>query len=253
MDQIVEDPDEKAEKEAHDKMIKKCLDEAMDNKTVWYTNKAHAEEVKTLGGDNWNIEMDEHKKVKYKPTAIIVLKDSRNFYLIVQGNQWTDVPNNRPVYDSMKNHVIYKKKYQYMIPKNTYGFVKGSIEKDETDIQAAQRELKEETGLELPYSYFTDVEYFTTNKDPRTNPVFTISVPNDMRDKISKELKERNHRNEGEIFSHHWAPIRQLHHTLNSNSKAVRDRIMSKRVARGGKTRRSIRSKRRRTHKNYTK
>jgi len=277
MDQIVEDP---VKKEAEIKKIRRdfilknlenypsekqrfndLVKQATSGKTVWYSNELDAEIVELLGEGKWLIEKDEYDKIKYKRTAIIVIKDPDGYYLIVQGNTWSDVPNNRPVIDFkigdnkelIKIHKKRENQPQYMIPNNKYGFVKGSIEKNEDGLIAARRELHEETGLVLPYSSFRDVEYFSTNKDPRVNPVFTVNVTEKQRDAISTELTKRNNSDEGEIFSHHWAPITNLKYTLNSNSKTVRDRIMSKRVARGGKTRRSIRSKRRRTHKNYTK
>jgi len=240
-----------------DQRIQNLLTEAKSGRIVWYTNEADAKEVQTIGESTGDLNID----VTYKTTAINVLKN-KDRYLLVRGNKWTTKVNNRPVItfkigDNKELIRIHRKDSsgnpQYMIP-NLYGFVKGSIEKDEADVIAARRELHEETGLVLPYSSFREVEYFSKNKDPRANPVFTINVTDKQRDAITRELNERNDRDEGEIFGHNWVTFDEIENfKLNSNSRDVYDRMMSKRLARGGKTRRTIKNKRRRTHKTYTK
>lgn len=245
-----------------DDRIQNLLTEAKSGRIVWYTDIKDAEKVQSLGGDNWDIEKDENGKIKYNRTAIIVLKNNDR-YLLVRGNKWTTTVNNRPVItfkigDNKELIRIHRKDSsgnpQYMIP-NLYGFVKGSIEDLEDDVVAARRELHEETGLVLPYSSFREVEYFSKNNDPRANPVFTINITDKQRDAITRELNERNDRDEGEIFGHNWVTFYEIENfKLNSNSKDVYKRIISKRPVRGGKTRRSIKNKRRRTNKKtYTK
>lgn len=240
-----------------DDRIQNLLTEAKSGRIVWYTNEADANKVRSIGEPAGDLNID----VTYKRTAIIVLKNQGR-YLLVRGNKWTTKVNNRPVIafkigDNKELIRIHRKddngNPQYMIP-HLYGFVKGSIEKDEDDVIAARRELHEETGLVLPYSSFREVEYFSKNKDPRVNPVFTINITDKQRNAIIKELNERNDRDEGEIFDHVWVTFDEIENfKLNSNSTDVYNRIMSKMPVRGGKTRPSIRSKRRRTHKNYTK
>jgi 8-oxo-dGTP pyrophosphatase MutT (NUDIX family) len=252
MDQIVEDPDEKAKKEAQaarSLFIRESFEKAVKGEVVWYTNKEDAKAVEHIGKASGVLKDNPLYK---NSTAIIVLRDPDGFYLRVQGNEWTSQRTSRPVYNKKRKHVIHEGRLQYMKANDSYGFVKGSIEDGESDMQAAQRELKEETGLYLDPSYFTNVEFFTKKKDPRTNPVFTVNVTREQRDAISKELIYRNNKNKGEIFSHSWPPINEFNsENLNDNSKAVYNRIILNIPARGGKTRRSIRSKRRRTHKKY--
>jgi len=140
---------------------------------------------------------------------------------------------------------------KYIIP-NKYGFVKGSIEDDETDVGAARREMIEETGLDLPEASFVFKKYFTQKKDPRTNPVYKVNVTPEQRAFITQELNRRNTENVGEIFNHNWLSLDSFNNgDLNENSKIVFDKLKADSTMRtGGKTRRR---KARKTKRRYIK
>jgi ADP-ribose pyrophosphatase YjhB (NUDIX family) len=227
------------------------IDAVLRGDVVWYDNIDEVNHVVGKLGDKLKIEMKNNRPA-YKRTSIVIVKEGGN-YLRVLGNTWTTEKTNRPVMDAEgKQQEDRNRNLLYMTSNDRYGFVKGSIENKETDLAAARRELREETGLDLPDASFVFNKYFTMKKDPRTNPVYTATVTPEQRTVITTELNRRNIEDIGEIFGHEWVPLATFNNgKLNSNSKIVYDELIrDPRMQVGGRTRRR-KSKKRKTSKKY--
>lgn len=238
------------------------LTAAIAGRIVWHASVEDAATLATQAGPALTIVTDAAGRPKYKRTVIVVVTDGTD-YLRVLGNTWgkPPVPAGARI---VRNHpnpanpintdppkIDSKGRQNYMIP-NMNGFVKGSIEDGETDVAAAKRELVEETGLVLPEASFVFKKCFTQKKDPRTNPVYKVTVTAEQRQAITTELTRRNTENVGEIFDHAWVPLASFSVNLNENSATVYDELNRDPAMRaGGKTRRRRKSKKtkRRTRK----
>ena len=110
--------------------------------------------------------------------------------------------------------------------KGHWGFPKGHVEKGETEIQTAKREMKEETGLDIEFIFgFKDeVEYFYKTKERKLSKkkvVFFIGIPKSKEVKLSYEhdnykwvkyedaLKLLTFENEKKVLKRAWEFIRE--------------------------------------------
>jgi 8-oxo-dGTP pyrophosphatase MutT (NUDIX family) len=223
---------------------------------VWHDTQASADEMsQQVDGLT--------KDLRYKRTVIVIVTEGTN-YLRVLGNTNGKIrpipvgsrfirthPNPARPLNTDPIKIYSNGEQRYIVP-NKYGFVKGSIEDDETDVGAARREMIEETGLDLPEASFVFKKYFTQKKDPRTNPVYKVNVTPEQRAFITQELNRRNTENVGEIFNHNWLSLDSFNNgDLNENSKIVFDKLKADSTMRtGGKTRRR---KARKTKRRYIK
>ena len=230
---------------------RKNAQSALNNNVVWYnTLEDVTNMLETEDGKKLNVVKDSNNNPVCNRSSIVIVKEGDN-YLRVLGNTWTTEKTNRP---AIKKNGTQRKnkdnKLLYMTSSGLYGFVKGSIEDEETDMAAARREMREETGLDLPDASFVFNKYFTMNRDPRPNPLYTATVTPEQRTAITTELNKRNTEDKGEIFGHEWVPLATFNNVkLNSTSKIVYDELIrDPRMQVGGKTRR-LKSKKRKTYR----
>lgn len=83
---------------------------------------------------------------------------------------------------------------------------KGHVEADETELETAAREIKEETNLEVEFdSGFRTVVHYPTKKSPDKEVVFFVAVP------VTEDLIPQ----EKEIASLEWMPYEEAYKALD--------------------------------------
>ena len=116
---------------------------------------------------------------------------------------------------------------------NTYQFPGGHVEKDESMDQCMEREIKEETGIDVlveekPFLCITtyDDDYFDTNKNVRSS-IYYYRFFTDMEPKL-----DETHYDELEIqteFNLFYVSFSELEDFLN---KKIKDGLMDKKIGR---------------------
>lgn len=116
--------------------------------------------------------------------------------------------------------IVYKKEdgeYKYLLVYQNnghYSFPKGHVEDNETEIETALREIKEETNLsvEIDSNFRYRIEYFIESKNVMKEAIYFVAHPN------SHDLKNQ----EGEIISCNWYSYKEVMNLLEfENSKEV--------------------------------
>ena len=98
--------------------------------------------------------------------------------------------------------VVYKKENDELLfllvyqSNNHYSFPKGHIENDETEIECAKREIKEETNLDvnLDTNFRYVITYFVESKNVYKDAIYFVATP------TTSDLKNQ----EGEIIECTW-------------------------------------------------
>ena len=101
--------------------------------------------------------------------------------------------------------------------RNFWGFPKGHIEKGETEVQTALREVKEEVGIDvkvLDEKYRYAINYIIEDKQIDKTSIFYIAEPIDDNIKITNQ--------EAEIEDSKWVTVEEAYKLLTfENSKEV--------------------------------
>lgn len=108
-----------------------------------------------------------------------------------------------------------------------WSFPKGHVEKDETELQTAVREVREETGLDVvPYSGFSIAnQYRSAARTSKTVIYFVAQVPRDSALKLQEE----------EVSAAKWVQAdTAAHHITHVNdTKILKDALKYYRSRRG--------------------
>lgn len=105
------------------------------------------------------------------------------------------------------------------------GFLKGQVEPDETDLEAAFREFKEESGG-LEIELFSEDNFFTQNNPKKKIHIWPAKVKqssiNDL--KIENDGTVTEHDNENELIK--FYPINDLPHIFRNQQKILDDLLI---------------------------
>ena len=115
------------------------------------------------------------------------------------------------VYKKENDKILFLLEYQ---TNNHYSFPKGHIEKGETEIECAKREIKEETNLDvkLDTDFRYVITYFLESKQVYKDAVYFVATP------TSFDLKNQ----EGEIIECSWNTYDEVMNKLEyENNKEV--------------------------------
>ena len=93
---------------------------------------------------------------------------------------------------------------------NHYSFPKGHVEENETEIETALREIKEETNLdvEIDSNFRYQISYLVESKNVMKDAIYFVAIP------ISNNLKSQ----EGEIDDCSWNSYEEVMKKLEFNN-----------------------------------
>ncbi len=105
-------------------------------------------------------------------------------------------------------------------PLGHWGFPKGHVEENETEMEAAKREMKEETGIEVEvlFGFKSEISYFYKNKGKLSHKkvIFFIGITKSNKVKLSFEHDDFK-----------WATAKEAMETLTfKNEKEVLKRAI---------------------------
>jgi ADP-ribose pyrophosphatase YjhB (NUDIX family) len=105
------------------------------------------------------------------------------------------------------------------------GFLKGQVEPDETELEAAKREFDEESGG-LDVELFSEEDYFTQNNPKKKIHIWPAKVPQTPKNenKIEADGTVPEHDEENELIK--FYPLSDLPHVFR-NQQQILDEILS--------------------------